>query len=95
MTDEADRVGLPYPPPYQDIETLAAHISLAPRTIEDWVREGRLPAPVQRKGKRLWKWTRVVEYLDGRNEAAATSSAADSTAERIRNATRAAASEAR
>jgi excisionase family DNA binding protein len=56
---------LSYPPPYQDIATLSAHTTLAVRTIEIWVREGKLPAPKVRGGKRLWKWKEVEQYLDG------------------------------
>lgn len=58
-------VRLPYPPPYQDIDVLAEHISLAPRTIEEWVRIGKLPPPKVRSGKRLWKWKEVEQCLDG------------------------------
>lgn len=87
----ARHLSLPYPPPYQDIATLAEHISLSPHTIDAWVKMGRLPPPKVRDGKRLWKWTEVVRYLDG--EAAGVPSSPDETAERIRNATRTAASQ--
>jgi hypothetical protein len=77
---------LPYPPPYQDINVLAEHISLAPRTIEEWVKLGKLPAPKVRSGKHLWKWKEVEQCLDG-NAGLVPSSPDDETA-RIREATR-------
>ena len=84
-------MALPYPPPYQDIDTLSEHIDLAPRTIEMWVLDGRLPPPKVNKGKRLWKWKEVERYLDG--EAGKVSSSADAEAERVRDATRRAVAE--
>ena len=78
-------MSLPYPPPYQDLATLAEHTTLAPRTIEEWVKLGRLPAPKVREGKRLWKWKEVERYLDG--DAGAVSAAPDQEATRIREAT--------
>lgn len=52
---------LPYPPPYQDIEVLAEHLSLTPRTIDEWTKIGKLPAPrVVVDGTKLWKWADVV-----------------------------------
>lgn len=56
---------LPYPPPYQDLATLAAHLCLSERTVEDWVTVGKLPPPKTNTGKRLWKWKEVERYLDG------------------------------
>jgi excisionase family DNA binding protein len=82
-------MSLPYPPPYQDIATLSEHTTLAPRTIEMWVKEGKLPPPRVRGGKRLWKWTDVERYLDGDGDAVP---ALDDQLECIRNATRQAAS---
>ncbi len=82
-------MNLPYPPPYQDITTLSAHTTLAPRTIEMWVESGKLPPPKVKDGKRLWKWKEVERYLDG--SAGAVSVSPDMEAEGIRNATRKAA----
>jgi hypothetical protein len=72
-------------PPYQDIATLSEHTTLAPRTIEMWVKEGKLPPPCVKGGKRLWKWKDVERYLDG-NDAAVP--ALEDELEKIRNATR-------
>lgn len=55
---------LPYPPPFMCLSTLAEHICLSERAIEQWVSDGRLPPPKTRRGKRLWRWTEVVQYLD-------------------------------
>jgi hypothetical protein len=79
-------MALPYPPPYQDLDTLSQHTTLAPRTIEMWVKSGRLPEPKVRDGKRLWKWKEVERYLDG--AAGTVPSSPDAEAERIRDGTR-------
>lgn len=55
---------LPYPPPFQDLRTLALHVSMSEHTIETMVREGRFPQPRRNKcGKRLWVWKEVEEFL--------------------------------
>src|SRR5215467_1960237 len=36
---------LPYPPPYQDLATLSAHICASESAIENWVRLGLFPPP--------------------------------------------------
>lgn len=72
---------LPYPPPWQDTATLAAHLCISDRTVDRWVQEGILPAPRMRGGKRLWRWSEVETRLDrGDGDA-------DPVAERIRKAT--------
>ena len=63
-----------YPPPYQDMATLCEHLSLSARTIEDWVKTGKLPRPIDTGGKRLWKWKDVEAAMaklgeSGRREA--------------------------
>lgn len=80
--------GLPYPPPWQDLPTLCEHISVSPNTIDTWVSQGILPPPRDRGGKRLWKWSEVDEKLTF------GAGSPDPIADRIRDATRAAASEA-
>lgn len=55
---------LSYPPPFQDLKTLAQHCCLSPDTIERMVEQGRFPAPRKNKcGKRLWVWEEVYEHL--------------------------------
>ena len=83
-------MSLSYPPPYQDIATLAEHISLSPHTIDAWVKMGKLPPPKSETAS-VFGMDRGGPLLDG--EAAGVSSSADETAERIRNATRTAASQ--
>ena len=76
---------LAYPPPYQDIETLCAHLCVSPSTVDHWMRLGRLPpAKVSESGKRLWKWKEVESCLDTWDERARQSSGSE--AERITNA---------
>jgi predicted site-specific integrase-resolvase len=69
-------------PAYLDIGRLCEELSISERTADAWVRQGILPAPRARGGKRLWKWTEVESYLDdgGPNMAAS----ADPEAERIK-----------
>jgi hypothetical protein len=64
---------------------LAEHLSLAPRTIDEWTKIGKLPAPRVRSGKRLWKWKDVEQHLDG--ETKLVPSSPDDHAARIREAT--------
>lgn len=84
---------LPYPPPWQDISTLAAHICVSTTTVENWVAQGLLPPGRLRGGKRLWKWAEVEQWLEAGGPSVAQS--VDTLAERIRNGTRAAAAERR
>jgi predicted site-specific integrase-resolvase len=81
---------LPYPPPFQDVQTLCAHLCISEATVDNWTRLGILPPPVTKEGKRLWQWTKVVRHLEGDKES--VSSSPDTLAERIRNATRSSAS---
>ena len=59
-----DPMKLSYPPPFQDLPTLAAHTCLGESTIERMVKEGRFPPPRKEKcGKRLWVWAEVEKFL--------------------------------
>jgi predicted DNA-binding transcriptional regulator AlpA len=78
-------VTLPYPPPYQDLRTLSEHICAAESTIENWVRQGKFPAPLKIGGKNLWQWKEVEKHLARANDLAASS---DDELQRITNATR-------
>lgn len=82
---------LPYPPPWMDAATLAAHLSCSVSTVENWAAQGIIPPPRKRGGKNMWKWSEVDERLSmGR-----VGEGPDPEAERLRNASRAAAAEAR
>lgn len=73
---------LTYPPPWMDMNTLCAHICVAPNTVDNWVADGILPPPRKRGRKLMWKWKEVDEWLtEGRD------GAPDAQAERIRRAT--------
>jgi predicted DNA-binding transcriptional regulator AlpA len=85
-----EKMSLPYPPPYQDLATLSQHICAAESTIENWVRIGIFPQPRKVGGKRLWQWKEVERHLAKMNDTA--DSLPDEEAQRIREATRAAAS---
>jgi len=66
MTDAStmERVTrLPYPPPFQDLRTLAVHLCTGESTIENWVRMGQFPEPRKIGGKRLWSWKEVERYM--------------------------------
>jgi hypothetical protein len=80
---------LPYPPPFQDLATLAQHICAGESTIENWVRLGQFPGPAKKVGgKNLWSWREVESFLA--NPDIMTHSA-DEQGVRIREATRRAA----
>jgi predicted DNA-binding transcriptional regulator AlpA len=82
---------LPYPPPWQDIATLAEHICASEHTIENWIKTGQFPPHTKKiGGKRLWRWKDVEHYLASAADPATASP--DQLADRIRHATRAAAS---
>jgi predicted DNA-binding transcriptional regulator AlpA len=66
-------MSLPYPPPFQDLATLAEHICAGESTIERWVKEGKFPLPKMQGGKRLWSWKEVEKHL-ARTNALTTSS---------------------
>ena len=55
-----------YPKPFMSISTLAEHLELSVRTVEEWVRIGKLPKPIERTpgGKRLWIWKDVVKAME-------------------------------
>jgi len=75
---------LSYPPPFQDLKTLAAHVSMSEHTIENLVKQGTFPAPRKNKcGKRLWVWKEVEAWL-----AAPDDDAPANELDRIREATR-------
>jgi hypothetical protein len=77
---------LPYPPPFMDLTTLAAHICVSERAIENWVRLGTFPPPRRQGGLRLWRWKDVEQHLVGEPDAMTASP--DTQADRIRDATR-------
>jgi hypothetical protein len=79
-------MALPYPPPFQDLATLAEHICAAESTIENWVRLGLFPEPKKVGGKRLWCWREVERHLAKVGDTASP----DELAERIKNGTKAA-----
>jgi predicted DNA-binding transcriptional regulator AlpA len=83
-------MSLPYPPPFQDLRTLAEHLCTGESTIENWVKLGLFPRPRKIGGKRLWQWKEVERFLAATEDAVAA--VPDAQAEAIRNATRAAAS---
>ena len=78
-------MSLPYPPPYQDLATLSAHICASESAIENWVRLGLFPPPRKVGGKRLWSWSEVERHLAA-NQLIASSP--DELAERIKNGTK-------
>jgi predicted DNA-binding transcriptional regulator AlpA len=81
-------MALPYPPPFQDLATLAKHICAGESTIENWVRQGLFPQPRKIGGKRLWQWKEVERHLAAMN---GTSASLPDEAQRITEATRASA----
>jgi hypothetical protein len=56
---------LPYPPPYQDRQTLAQHLCMGETTIDEYVAAGLLPRPRKARGTPLWEWDEVKVYIRG------------------------------
>ena len=77
---------LPYPPPWQDLPTLAQHTCLGESTIEHWVRRGVFPKPHKINGVNRWRWKEVDKWLAGDSGSGAASP--ERLAEEITNATR-------
>lgn len=50
-------------PPWQDLPTLAWHISCSITTVENWVNNRTLPPGRRRSGKLMWKWAEVDAWL--------------------------------
>jgi hypothetical protein len=77
---------LHYPPPFQDLATLAQHVCCGESTIENWVKLGLFPPPKKKiGGKRLWRWKDVEAYLAGDDDSVQSST---DLAQRITDATR-------
>lgn len=51
-------------PAWVDMERLCHETCLSDRTVDAWVREGRLPAPKVRGRKLMWRWKEVDAYLE-------------------------------
>ena len=50
-------------PDYMTANELAKHISITPRTLHKWAKEGRIP-PGKKIGRiRLWSWNEVNLHL--------------------------------
>jgi predicted DNA-binding transcriptional regulator AlpA len=81
-----ERAKMNYPPPFQDLATLSAHICVSESAIENWVKLGLFPPPRKVGGKRLWSWREVERHLAGNKELVASNP--DELAERIKNGTR-------
>lgn len=77
---------LPYPPPFQDLATLARHVCAGESTIENWVKMGLFPPPRKIGGKRIWCWKEVEKHLARKNDSLPSS--VDDLAARITNGTR-------
>lgn len=56
-------MNLTYPPPWQDIATLEAHLCAHRDTIKKWIRLYGFPAPVIRGSKELWQWSKVNAWM--------------------------------
>lgn len=52
-----------YPPDYCKRETLAYRLDVAPAVIDQYVKRGLLPEPVQFGEARLWRWSDVEARL--------------------------------
>jgi hypothetical protein len=73
-----------YPPPIMDKATLAWHLSIGERTVDEKVKLGELPAGKMWGGKLMWIWddalSKMLSNLGATKEF--------TVAERVRHATR-------
>lgn len=76
-------------PTYVDMARLCFELSITERTADAWVTKGIIPPPIDRGGKRLWKFSKVEAALDGAATDVAPS--ADEEARRVQDATKRAA----
>lgn len=60
-------------PEWVDTARLCFEVCISEATVDAWVRQGILPPPVYRGGKRLWKWREVDAQLAGTSPAGAPS----------------------
>ena len=61
----------PYPPDYNDAETLAYRLSIFRSSLDDRVAKGQLPSPcLGIPGFRLWYWPEVHECIQTQNKLA-------------------------
>lgn len=49
----------PYPPDFVSRETLAYRLDLAPAAVDQYVKRGLLPAPIQIGEALRWRWSDV------------------------------------
>jgi excisionase family DNA binding protein len=46
---------------------VAEYLRVSPRTLRNWVRLGKFPAPISpgggKRGRRLWRWSEVEQAL--------------------------------
>lgn len=60
MTDESERRHIPA---WVDRARLMKETCLSDRCVDNWVRDGLLPAARHRGGKLMWEWAEVHSYL--------------------------------
>lgn len=73
-------------PEWVDTARLCFEVCISEATVDAWVKQGILPPPVYRGGKRLWRWREVDAHLAGTATAGAPSP--HEQAENIRDAAR-------
>lgn len=73
-------------PEWVDTARLCFEVCISEATVDAWVKQGILPPPVYRGGKRLWRWREVDAHLAGTAPTGAPSP--HEQAENIRDAAR-------
>jgi predicted DNA-binding transcriptional regulator AlpA len=81
---EEMKAPLPYPPPWQDVTTLCAHICVSEGTLDNWTRLHGFPPARMRGGKRVWRWSEVDAWMAGNSDIVDQ----DNLIEKVRHATR-------
>lgn len=64
MAEAKRSVVRPYAPDYVDAATLAYRLCVSESTVQNLVRRGKLPAPLDFCGMSRWKWLEIERLID-------------------------------
>jgi predicted DNA-binding transcriptional regulator AlpA len=60
-------INRPYPPDLCSAETLAYRLDISRSTLDDYVRLGHLPGPVEVGTQRRWRWADIDSWINAHN----------------------------
>ncbi len=64
MAASKHSISRPYAPDYVDAPTLAYRLCVSESTVENLVRRGKLPRPIDFHGMSRWKWAEIERLID-------------------------------